>query len=91
MLPYTYFLESKKLKEIASHFRIANSNTLEDGGKRKWQPTPVYLPGKSHQQRRLVGYSPCGRKESHITEQLTFLKMEEVLESILPIILKSIP
>ena len=29
---------------------------------RKWQPTPVYLPGKSHGQRSLVGYSPQGCK-----------------------------
>ena len=28
------------------------------------QPTPVFLPGKSHAQRRLVGYSPGGHKES---------------------------
>ena len=27
-----------------------------------WQPTPVFLPGKSHGQRRLVGYSPWGHK-----------------------------
>ena len=26
--------------------------------RRKWQPTSVFLPGKSHGQRRLVGYSP---------------------------------
>ena len=26
--------------------------------RRKWQPTPVFLPGKSHGQRSLVGYSP---------------------------------
>ena len=32
--------------------------------RRKWQPTPVFLPGKSHGWRRLVGYSPWGRKES---------------------------
>ena len=38
--------------------------------KRKWQPTPVFLPGKSHGQ-RLVGYSPWGSKESDTTEQLT--------------------
>ena len=31
--------------------------------RRKWQPTPVFLPGKSHRQRILVGYSPCGLKE----------------------------
>ena len=29
-----------------------------------WQPTPVLLPGESHGQRSLVGYSPQGRKES---------------------------
>ena len=27
-------------------------------GKRKWQPTPVFLPGESHGHRSLVGYSP---------------------------------
>ena len=32
--------------------------------RRKWQPTPVLLPGKSHGQRSPVGYSPWGRKES---------------------------
>ena len=38
--------------------------------KRKWKPTPVFLPGKSHGQRSLVGYSPWGRRESDTTEQL---------------------
>ena len=34
--------------------------------KRKWQPTPVFLPGKSHGQRSLAGYSPSGHKgEGH--------------------------
>ena len=40
--------------------------------RRKWQPTPVLLPGKSHGQRSLVGYSPWGHKESDATEQLHF-------------------
>ena len=31
--------------------------------RRGWQPTPVFLPGESHGQRRLSGYSPWGRKE----------------------------
>ena len=31
--------------------------------RRKWQPTPVCCPGKSHGQRSLVGYSPWGRKD----------------------------
>ena len=30
--------------------------------RRKWQPTPVFLPGDSHGQRRLVGCSPPGRE-----------------------------
>ena len=30
--------------------------------RRKWQPTPIFLPGKSHGQRSLVGYSPQGPK-----------------------------
>ena len=30
--------------------------------RRKWQPTPVFSPGKSHGQRRLAGYSPWGHK-----------------------------
>ena len=46
------------------------------GGKipwrRKWQPTPVFLPGESHGQRSLAGYSPRGCKESNTTEQLHF-------------------
>ena len=36
--------------------------------RKKWQPTPVLLPGKYHGQRSEVGYSPWGRKESDTTE-----------------------
>ena len=39
--------------------------------RRAWQPTPVFLPGESHGQRSLAGYSPLGCKESDRTEQLT--------------------
>ena len=35
---------------------------------RKWQLTPVFLPGKFHGQRSLVGYSQWGHKESDTTE-----------------------
>ena len=41
-----------------------------DSWRRKWQPTPVLLPGKSHGQRSLEGYSPWGHKESDTTERL---------------------
>ena len=36
--------------------------------RRKWQPTPVFLPGKSHGQKSLVGYSPWSPKESNTTD-----------------------
>ena len=39
--------------------------------RREWQPTPVFLPGKSHGQKSLVGYSSWGCKELDRTEQLT--------------------
>ena len=56
--------------------------------RREWQPTPVFLPGKSHGQRSLVGHSPWGLKESDTTEQLTLpLAIQEGinhLSSILP-------
>ena len=38
--------------------------------RRRWQSTPVLLPGKSHGQRSLVGYSPWGHKELDMTERL---------------------
>ena len=50
--------------------------------RRKWQSTPVLLPGKSHGQRSLVGYSPRGCKESDPTERsspyLNFSKLNNL-------------
>ena len=40
--------------------------------RRKWQPTPVFLPGEFHGQRSLVGYSPWGRREWDMTERFHF-------------------
>ena len=39
--------------------------------RRKWQPTPVFLPGTSYRQRSLMGYSPWSSKESDMAERLT--------------------
>ena len=39
--------------------------------RRKWQPTPVFLPGESHGQKSLEDYSPWGHKKSDTTERLT--------------------
>ena len=38
-----------------------------EGSPRAWQPNPVFLPGESHGQRSLAGYSPWGHKESDMT------------------------
>ena len=42
---------------------------------RKWQPTPIFLPGKPHGQRILVGHSPWGPKESDTNERFHFLSL----------------
>ena len=39
--------------------------------RREWQPQQVLLPGESHGQRSLEGYSPWGHKESDTTERLS--------------------
>ena len=43
---------------------------------RRWQPTPVFLPGKSHRQTRLADYRPWGRKESDTPERLAHMVKE---------------
>ena len=50
--------------------------------RRKWQPTPVLLPGKSHGQRNVVGYCPRGRKELDMTERLHFLSLSLVMRTL---------
>ena len=52
--------------------RPQKTSIVKDVWRRQWQPTPVLLPGKSHGQGSLVGYSPWGRKESDTIEQLHF-------------------
>ena len=39
--------------------------------RRAWQLTPLFLPGESHRQRSLAGYSSQGHKESNTTDQLS--------------------
>ena len=48
--------------------------------RRNWQLTLVFLPGKSHEQRSLVGYSPQGCKELDATEHM-FLALKESSKS----------
>ena len=48
--------------------------------RRKWQPTPVLLPGKSHGQRSLVGYSPRGHKR--VRPDLATKQQKQLVQSI---------
>ena len=45
--------------------------------RRKWRPTPVFLPGKSHGQRSLAGHSPWGYKQLDMTEHRGVIKFYE--------------
>ena len=47
---------------------IPGLGRFPEEGMATWQPTPVFLPGESHGQRSLAGYSPQGHKESDRTE-----------------------
>ena len=51
--------------------------------RRKWQPLPLFLPGESHGQRSLTGYSPRGRKESDMTEHSHTLLLLLLISSLL--------
>ena len=64
-------LQARILGQVAiSSFRRFSQSTREDPLEKKWQSTPVLLPGKSHGQRSLVGYSPWGREELDMTGRL---------------------
>ena len=58
----------------ASAYNVGDPGSIPGFGKilwrRKWQPTPVLLPGKSHGWRSLVGYNLWGCKESDTTGRL---------------------
>ena len=64
------------LHVLGSFFKLprskAESKVFLKPWRRKWQPTPVLLPGESHGGRSLVGYSPWGCKELDTTERLHF-------------------
>ena len=79
------YIERCIITYLASPLRVSDSkefacNVRDPGfelwvGKipwgRKWQPTPVFLPGEFHGRRSLVGHSPWGCKESDTTKRLT--------------------
>ena len=60
-------------KESACQYRRCGFNpwVRKIPWRKKWKPTPLFLPGKSHGQMSLVGYSPCGHRQLNTTELLT--------------------
>ena len=54
-----------------THWAISLAVTLlgKIPWRRKWQPTPVFLPGRFHGQRGLAGYSPWGRTQLDTVER----------------------
>ena len=50
----------EKIKEVRGELR---KSQVEQS--RKWQPTPVFLPGKFHGQKNLVSYSSWGHRVGH--------------------------
>ena len=61
---FSFFL----FKVIGNFFSQSFSHALLFLTRRQWHPTPVFLPGKSHGQRSLVGCHLWGRIESDTTE-----------------------
>ena len=70
-------LKSKGLSRVFSNTTVQKDQffgaQLSSLWRRKWQPTPVLLPAKSHGHRSVVGYSPRGCKKLDTTERLHFL------------------
>ena len=66
------FNHYKRMMKILVRTERNYSRLYYSDWRRQWHPTPVFLPGKSHGRRSLVGCSPWGREESDTTERLHF-------------------
>ena len=63
-------------EESSGQYKICSSCGFEPWvrkipWRRTWQPTPVFLPGKSYGQKNLSGYSPWGHKDSDTSWELS--------------------
>ena len=76
-IPYNYTVEvTNRFKEVQEPQRRRFHPCVQKIlWRRKWQPISVFLPGKSHGQRRLADYSLWGHKESDMTEPLCTTSM----------------
>ena len=71
----------KKIRDTKGTFHAKIGTVKDRNGmdkrRRKWQPTPIFLPGELHGLMSLVGYSSCDCKESDTTEWLHFTSLTE--------------
>ena len=77
------YIECFQMKKICLQSRRHEFNpwVRKIPWRRKWQPTPVFLPEESHGPRSLAGYSPWGHKELDTTERLHFTSLLLVTKS----------
>ena len=88
-LPHVSGLEASLVAQLVKNLSACNVRDLgsipgleKNPWRREWHPTPVFLPGESHGQRSLVGYSPWHHKEEDTTEQLTFSGLEAFISRV---------
>ena len=79
-----YIMRNTGLEEAQAGIKTArrNINNLRyaDDWRRKRQPTPVFMPGKSHGPRSLVGYNPWGRKsQTRLSDFCVCMQMKSPL------------
>ena len=60
--------DQQVIRNVRCEVRIVNLMAATKLWRRKWQPTPVFLPGESHGRGALSGHGPWGRRESDTSE-----------------------
>ena len=60
--PVTQMVKNLPAMQETQEMQVFDLGVRKFRWRRKWQPTPVFLPGKFHGQRSLVGYGPWGCK-----------------------------
>ena len=69
---------SKYRAQMIKNPHALQGSGVQSLGQKAWLPTPVFLPGESHGQKSLVGYTPQGRKElEKFGSQLTLMEPAE--------------
>ena len=66
LLPHLMNAETEMQVSLVAPANGRNTGSIPESGRSpgggKWQPTPIFSPGKSHGQRNMVGYNPLGCK-----------------------------